>query len=272
MTLFTRLFQERGIEVIAEEATIMSLGVFEDTGSFTFNSTTPEDFEAAAFLLRSGADLNVVSDMVTQELTAEQVSLLNELILSAKNYNFHGVEVCLTTVSIDRYVGDFAVLVHKLRDIENLDVVFALARMDDRVYLVARSRIPEVNVGASPPFSEAGDMRPLLPPASRTSLWFRRKPSCSRFFSEHIHPYPTAENLMTSPAVYTEPGVGIGEAELTMVRYNINAMPVLENGVLIGLITRQVLEKALFHGLTQQSCGRVHEYRRRICGTGGKPC
>ena len=45
----------------------------------------------------------------------------------------------------------------------------------------------------------------------------------------------------------------IGEAELTMVHYNINAMPVLENGALIGLITRQVLEKALFHGLTKQS-------------------
>ncbi len=85
----------------------MSLGVFEDTGSFTFNNTTPEDFEAAAFLLRSGADLNVVSDMVTQELTAEQISLLNELILSAKNYNFQGMEVCVTTISSRQVRGRF---------------------------------------------------------------------------------------------------------------------------------------------------------------------
>ena len=107
VTLFTQLFLERGIEVTAEEATIMSLGVFEDTGSFTFNNTTPEDFEAAAFLLRSGADLNVVSDMVTQELTAEQINLLNELILSAKNYNFQGIEVCVTTVSDRQVRGRF---------------------------------------------------------------------------------------------------------------------------------------------------------------------
>jgi tRNA nucleotidyltransferase (CCA-adding enzyme) len=132
VTLFTQLFRERGIEISGEEATIMSLGVFEDTGSFTFSNTTPEDFEAAAYLLRAGANLNTVSDMVTQELTAEQVNLLNELILSAKNYNFQGIEVCVTTASIDRYVGDFAVLVHKLRDIGNMDVVFALARMGPR--------------------------------------------------------------------------------------------------------------------------------------------
>ncbi len=253
VTLFTQLFVERGIEVTPEEATIMSLGVFEDTGSFTFNSTTPEDFEAAAFLLKSGADLNVVSDMVTQELTAEQINLLNELIVSAKNYNFHGVEVCLTMVSVDRYVGDFAVLVHKLRDIQNLDVVFALARMDDRVYLVARSRIPEVNVGAVTSVFGGGGHATAASASIKDLTLVQAEAKLLEILRDHIHPYPTAENLMTSPAVYTEPGVEIAEAELTMVRYNINAMPVLENGALIGLITRQVLEKALFHGLTQQT-------------------
>ncbi len=253
VTLFSKLFLERGIEVSAEEATIMSLGVFEDTGSFTFKSTTPEDFEAAAFLLRCGADLNVVSDIVTQELTAEQIGLLNELILSAKNYNFHGVEVCLTTISVDKYVGDFAVLVHKLRDIENLDVVFALARMDDHVYLVARSRVPEVNVGAITSLFGGGGHATAASASIKDLTLVQAEEKLLEILREHIHPYPTAETLMTSPAVYTEPGVAIGDAELTMVRYNINAMPVLADGLLIGLITRQVLEKALFHGLTQRT-------------------
>ncbi len=253
VTLFTQLFRERGIEVSAEEATIMSLGVFEDTGSFTFSSTTPDDFEAAAFLLKSGANLNVVSDMLTQELTAEQIALLNELILSAKNYNFNGVEVCLTSVSVDRYVGDFAILVHKLRDIENLDVVFALARMDDRVYLVARSRIPEVNVATVASIFGGGGHSTAASASIKDLTLVQAEAKLVETLRKHIHPYPTAENLMTSPPIHTEPGVEIGEAHLTMVRYNINAMPVLENGTLVGLITRQVLEKALFHGLTRQT-------------------
>lgn len=75
VTILTQLIRERGIELTPEEATILCLGIYEDTGSFTFNSTTPEDFEAAAYLRRQGADLNVVSDMVTQELTAEQIGI-----------------------------------------------------------------------------------------------------------------------------------------------------------------------------------------------------
>jgi len=253
VTLFTQLFRERGIEVSAEEATIMSLGVFEDTGSFTFSNTTPEDFEAAAYLLRSGADLNAVSDMITQELTAEQINLLNELIVSAKRYNFQGIEVCVTTVSIGKYVGDFAVLVHKLRDIESMDVVFALARMDDRVYLVARSRVPEVNVASIVSLFGGGGHATAASASIKDLTLIQAEARLLEILHSHIHPYPTAENLMTSPAVFTEPQVEIGEAELTMVHYNINAMPVLENGQLIGIITRQVLEKALFHGLTKQT-------------------
>ncbi len=49
---------------------ILMMGIYEDTGSLTFSSTTEEDFPAAAFLLKKGANLNIVSDMVTKELTA----------------------------------------------------------------------------------------------------------------------------------------------------------------------------------------------------------
>ncbi len=253
VTLLTQILRERAIPVDAEEATIMSLGIFEDTGSFSFNSTTPDDFEAAAYLLRSGADLNTISDMVTQELTAEQIGLLNELLQSAKNYTIQGIDVCVTTISISKYVGEFAVLVHKLRDIENLDVVFALARMDDRVYLVARSRIPEVNVGAVAVQFGGGGHATAASASIKDLTLVQAEAKLLDILRNHIHPYPSAENLMTSPAIHTEPDVEISEAELTMVRYNINAMPVLHDGAIIGLITRQVLEKALFHGLEHQT-------------------
>jgi len=81
--IMTQILAERGLPPTPQEATVMALGLFEDTGSFTFSSTTPEDFEAGAYLLRHGADLNVVSQMVTRELTVEQVALLNDLIDNA---------------------------------------------------------------------------------------------------------------------------------------------------------------------------------------------
>ena len=124
----------------------MILGIYEDTGNLTFSSTKEEDFKAAGYLVRKGANLNILSNVITKELTAEQVFLLNDLIQSAARYSFHGIDVVIAQASADRYVGDIAVLVHKLKDMENLDVLFVLVRMEDRVYLIGRSRLEEVNV------------------------------------------------------------------------------------------------------------------------------
>ena len=43
VTILTREMRSRGIEPNAEEATVLALGIYEDTGSFSFSSTTPDD-------------------------------------------------------------------------------------------------------------------------------------------------------------------------------------------------------------------------------------
>jgi tRNA nucleotidyltransferase (CCA-adding enzyme) len=52
----------------------------------------------------------------------------------------------IAQASADHYIGDIAVLAHKLKDMENLDVLFVLVLMEDRIHLIGRSRIDEVNV------------------------------------------------------------------------------------------------------------------------------
>jgi len=41
VTLLTNIIEEKNIELSPDEATILSLGIYEDTGSFSFPSTTP---------------------------------------------------------------------------------------------------------------------------------------------------------------------------------------------------------------------------------------
>ncbi len=253
VTILTQILRERQIALTPEEATILSLGLFEDTGSFTFNSTTPEDFEAAAYLRRRGADLNVISDIISQELTPEQVTVLNEMIHTAKTMNIHGIDVCVVSVSLERYLGDFALLVHKFKDIHNLDVVFALARMDDRIYLVGRSRIPEVNAGQIASYFDGGGHATAASAAIKDLTLVQAENRLIEVLRSCINPFPTAEHLMTSPAITVDINATIGEAEQVMVKYNINSMPVLENGKVAGVINRQFLEKAIFHGLEKQS-------------------
>jgi tRNA nucleotidyltransferase (CCA-adding enzyme) len=257
VTILTQVLRERGIPLTSEEATILSLGLFEDTGSFTFSSTTPEDFEAGAFLRSCGADLNLVADMITRELTSEQIALLNELLHSARTYTIHGVEVCISTVSTDKYVGDFSVLVHKLRDMENLDVIFALARMEDRVYMVARSRIPDVNVGTIAAYFGGGGHPTAASATIRDLTLIEAEDRLFELLQSTIKPTPLARDLMSSPVIHTSSETTIGDAAQTMVRYNINAMPVLENDHIVGIINRQFLEKAVYHKLEHQP---INEY------------
>ena len=69
VTLLIQELRNRGIELNAEEATVLALGIYEDTGSFTFSSTTEDDLEAAGWLLAKGANLNIISNMMTSELS-----------------------------------------------------------------------------------------------------------------------------------------------------------------------------------------------------------
>src|SRR5512139_2619422 len=69
VTLMVELLRERSIPLTPEEATILMLGIYEDTGCLTFSSTTVNDLQAAAYLLGCGADLNAVSNLITPELT-----------------------------------------------------------------------------------------------------------------------------------------------------------------------------------------------------------
>ena len=177
------------------------------------------------------------------------MAILNELLQSAKTFVVQGIEVCIATVSVEKYVGELAVLVHKLRDIENLDVIFVLAHMEDRVYLVGRSRLAEVNAASVASYFGGGGHAGAASATIREMTLFQVENRLLEVLKSRIAPFPTAEILMSRPVVFTDEDVTIVEAEQTMVRYNINAMPVLSEGRIVGIINRQVVEKAIFHGM-----------------------
>jgi len=249
ITIMARILREEEIPITPEEATIMALGLYEDTGSFTFTSTTQEDYLAASFLLSKGANLNVVSNMVTREISPEQVNLLNEMLQGAVHHSINGVDVVITTVTSDTYVADFALLVHKLRDMEGLDVVFALASMENRVYMVGRSRLPEVDVGEIA-MAFGGGGHPSAASASikgQTAIQARER--LLGLLKEHVNPRHSARDLMSSPAIHVTSHVTLKEAESLLTRYNVNVLVVLESDRPLGIISRQVIEKGLHHKL-----------------------
>jgi tRNA nucleotidyltransferase (CCA-adding enzyme) len=257
VTLLLNILRERGIEITPDEATVMMLGIYEDTGNLTFSSVREEDFKAAGYLLQKGANLNVLSNMITKELTAEQVFLLNDLIQSATRYNVQGIDVVIAQASVDRYIGDIAILVHKLKDMENLDVLFVLVRMEDRVYLIGRSRLEEVNV-ADIASEFGGGGHPTAASATVKGMTLiEAHDRLVKALKEMVRPKRVARDVMVYPVKIIESGRSLEEAGEMLTRYNLNVLPVLQEERVVGLISGQVVERAIHHGL---NASPVKEY------------
>jgi tRNA nucleotidyltransferase (CCA-adding enzyme) len=249
-TIFAHLFEERKIPITATEATLLALAIFEDTGSFTYEGTTPEDFTTMAWLLTQGANLHTISQFTAEELTAEQVTLLHELIKGTSSYTIQGIEIVVAKIALPAYVDEFALLVRRVMVMENINVLFALASMDDRIYLIARSRIPEVNVGnIARDFGGGGHASAAsatiknitLTQAEEKLLWHLHK---------HVQPVSLARELMSAPVIAAGPEVSIREANEILTRYSITVLPVIDQDrKVLGLISRRVVEKSIHHGL-----------------------
>jgi len=59
------------------EATLLLLGIYEDTGSLSYVSTTVRDVRAAAHLLEKGANLRLAADFLNPALSDRQKNWLN---------------------------------------------------------------------------------------------------------------------------------------------------------------------------------------------------
>ena len=256
VTILTEILEKKGIDISPDEATIMCLGIYEDTGSFTFPSTTEDDFKASAFLLSKGANLNIVSDLISREISSQQVGLLNDMIQAAVRYSINGFEVIVTSVSLNNYLPDFAFLVHKMAKMEPVDAIFAIARMENKIYVVARSRTSEVDAseivaplgGGGHTFAAATTVKGMTLTQVEHKL--------IEILYKKIRSNRLARDLMSSPPISIRSDISCRDAGNLLTRYNINALLVTENPKepdgrerLAGYISRQVIEKALYHKL-----------------------
>ncbi|PWB68254.1 MAG: polya polymerase, partial [Deltaproteobacteria bacterium] len=254
-TILVQILKERGIPITPDEATVMMLGIYEDTGSLIFPSTTVDDYLAAAHLLSCGAKLAQVSDILARDLTSGQISLLYDLIQGIRSYTIRGVEVVIAEARREEYVGDLALLVHKLRDMEAVSVLFVICQMGDRVVLVGRSRKPEVDAAAVMREFGGGGHAYAASATVKDMTTFQVRERILRVLEEKVIPRRSAADVMVSPARTVDAGETILEVHQALTRSNINAVPVMRGGAVVGILTRQVVEKAVYHGLGEERAG-----------------
>lgn len=250
-SIISEILMDKKIDLTEDEATILGLGIYEDTGCFTFSSTTSHDYIAASWLLSQGMDLNMVSDLINRDLSAEQISILNSLLESATSHKINGIDVVVADVALEHYVGDFALLAHKILDMENIRVLFAIGKMMDRIHIVARSRTTDVDVGAICSSLGGGGHSFAASATIKHKTITQVKDELFGLLYSQINPQILVSSLMSSPPVTIEEDVNISQASETMTRFGLKAIPVVfkDTHKCAGILEHQLADKAVGHGL-----------------------
>ena len=250
-TLLIEEIQKLNIAVPRETATVLGLGIYSDTGSFSFSSVTQRDFAAAGWLLGRGMDINIISEKTAFSMTKEHIRALNALLESAQTYHINGADVVLAEATLDSYLDDFAFLAHKMMEMEKFDILFAIGRMDDRIQIVARSRSHAVNVGAvCSAFGGGGHAYAASASVRDKTLSEVRDGILTQLYLQE-EGEKTARDYMSQPAIGIEEGHTIAEADELMLHFGLKTMPVFAPMTrrCTGLIDSQITQKAIAHGL-----------------------
>ena len=248
-TILSRMIRERDLPLSPLEATLLVLGIYEDTGSFTFPTTTPEDLEAASYLVSRGARVRYVPRFAGMQLTKEQRQILREMIQSLTVEDVNGIPIHFTMVQADEYVDGVSFLVHKLMDLEEVEVLFAIFALEDKVYIISRSRLQEVDLRRIMNGLNGGGHQSAASTSLKNTTPQEVREKVLHLLRKNIS-LADARQIMSHPVKTVHADTPIREASLMMLRFGFSGLPVVNvEGRVVGLIARRDVEKAVHHGL-----------------------
>jgi tRNA nucleotidyltransferase (CCA-adding enzyme) len=249
-TVLIKIIRRKGIPVTPFEATLFALGIHEDTGSLTYAGTTFEDAEALAYLMREGANMSVIVHFLGKQLSTSQHELMKRLFSSLEHHRIRGAWIAVAKAKMEEYVEGASLVAGKLAELENLDVLFALAEMHGRVVVVGLSRLRQVDVDEVLSGLGGGGHAKAGSAVMKGFTLKRAEKKLLKLLEERVRPLVTAGEIMSGPVRTLHEDTPITEASRRMERTGHTAFPVVDDaGDLVGIISRKDLDKAGHHGL-----------------------
>ncbi len=272
-TLLVEKLAERQVKLTPVEATLLLLGIYEDTGSLVYAATTPRDLRAAAWLLERGVNLQVVDRFLRHSLSQAQLALYSQLADNSQIHDIAGQTILIATAQAPDYTDEISTLAHKLRDVYEPAGLFLLVNLGDRIQIVARSTSDAVDVGAMALQLGGGGHPRAAAALVRNVTMAEITGRLLDLLQRTVKPLMTVEQIMTHGYPTTVPlDTTIGDMAAIIQRYGFEGYPVVEaerttaNGRIVarldqlrGIITRRQVDRAQQHGLAAHP---IHRYMR----------
>jgi tRNA nucleotidyltransferase (CCA-adding enzyme) len=248
-TTLAGVLAEREIAVTPLEATAFALGIHEDTGSLTYPTATQRDADALAWCLRHGAQQELLASFLHMPLGDDERELLGALMEALESERVAGVEVLVAAVTWPRHVDGVSNLAHKIADLTDTRALVLLVEMGDRVFCVTRSRTPAIDAAAIARALGGGGHREAASAMFRGALGDARAVLSAGLEAAVAEP-SRAERIMSRPARSVAPDETVSRAMVACQRYAQSGILILEEGQLVGAVSREDLDKAIAHGLS----------------------
>jgi len=267
-TMIVEQLQQTSIQLSTVEATVMALGIHVDTGSLTFEQTTPRDAAALAWLMIAGANVRQIAEYVDPGLSPQLQQLFTKAIDNLHSITHLGCTISWVLLKTPDYVPGLSSLASRLVELTECDALLLAAEYwklgsktiedvptknhnqpSSRLTIIGRSRIDGTNLhelfqplgGGGHSQAAAVNLRGVNPPVILEQLINQLK--------EQIPQPLTARELMSSPVRTIRPQTTIREAQRILLRYGHSGLSVVdENDQLVGIISRRDLDLALHHG------------------------
>ncbi|HLE84978.1 MAG TPA: CBS domain-containing protein [Thermoanaerobaculia bacterium] len=253
-TILAELLGERGVALSSLEATLLLLGIYEDTGSLSYAGTGPRELRAAARLLEAGGDLGLVRRFALQRLDPGRFDILHRMTETLEVRRIHGQPVGVLALELGDFVDELAPLVNRCLEIFELPLLFAIFGEGDRVTLIARGDAPGVHLGRLlEGFAEGGGHPTAASARLKGVTPLETRERLLAFLERSLPPSARAADLMATGFFTLEADATVRAAKERLLERRINAAPVVDSeGRVFGVVTRQTLDGALQHGLGER--------------------
>jgi tRNA nucleotidyltransferase (CCA-adding enzyme) len=257
-TILVEELIQRGEMIDPIAASLLLLGIYEDTGSFQYSSTTPRDIRAGAFLLEKGAILKLVEDFLNPPLSEAQRKVYDHLLGSARSSRIQGFNIIIASADAPALKDEISSIAHKLRDLLDPDALFLVISTQDGIRIVARSATDHIDVGAvMADFGGGGHGRAAaaLIPVSSTIIKKDKgilEATCEVLkgaLEKRIRPPLTVSKVMSRRPMTLDLDTPIEEAARLMQRYGYEGFPVMDGSSIAGLLTRRNVDRVIAHKL-----------------------
>jgi nanoRNase/pAp phosphatase (c-di-AMP/oligoRNAs hydrolase) len=104
------------------EATLLALGIHADTGSLCFDSTTPRDATALAWVMSQGASQVAIAEHAQSSLSQEQQGVLTQALVKTNSTVAHGVTISTVLLTADGFIQGLAAVTQDALELSSSDV------------------------------------------------------------------------------------------------------------------------------------------------------